>query len=59
MIHEMRPELARRFILMTGNLAYAEMYTLALAAVTLLQKPFTLMQLREAVEQLLRKDAVA
>ena len=59
MIHEMRPELAERFILMTGNLADVENYTIELAAVTLLQKPFTLMQLREAVEKLLRKDAGA
>jgi two-component system NtrC family sensor kinase len=59
MIHETRPELAERFILMTGNLADAEKYTIELASVTLLQKPFTLMQLREAVEKLLRKDVLA
>jgi CheY-like chemotaxis protein len=58
MIREMRTELAARFILMTGNLADTEKYTAELAAVSLLPKPFTLAQLREAVEELLRKDAV-
>ncbi len=59
MIREMRPELAGRFILMTGNLADAEKYTAELEAVSLLPKPFTLAQLRETVEGLLRKDLVA
>ena len=59
MIREMRPALAERFILMTGNLADAEKYTMELAAVSLLPKPFTLAQLRETVEGLLQKDAVA
>ena len=59
MIREMRPELAGRFILMTGNLADAEKYTAELEAVSLLPKPFTLAQLRETVEGLLRKDVVA
>jgi CheY-like chemotaxis protein len=58
MIRELRPELAERFILMTGNLADAEKYTMELAAVSLLPKPFTLAHLRESVEELLRKDAV-
>jgi len=59
MIREMRPELAELFILMTGNLADAEKYTAELTAVSLLPKPFTLAQLREAVEELLRKNVVA
>jgi signal transduction histidine kinase/ActR/RegA family two-component response regulator len=59
MIREMRPELAARFILMTGNLADAEQHTAELAAVSLLPKPFTLAQLRGAVEELLRKAAAA
>jgi two-component system, NtrC family, sensor kinase len=59
MIREMRPELTARFILMTGNLADAEKYAAELGAVSLLPKPFTLAQLRQAVEELLRKDAVA
>jgi len=59
MIHELHPELAARFILMTGNLADAEKYTMELAAVSLLPKPFTLAQLREAVEVALQKGDVA
>jgi two-component system NtrC family sensor kinase len=59
MISELRPELAARFILMTGYIADAEKYTMELAAVSLLAKPFTLAQLRKAVESLLGKDAVA
>jgi len=59
MIREMRPELAERFILMTGNLADAEKYTTELAAVSLLPKPFTLAQLRDVVEELLRRDVVS
>jgi two-component system, NtrC family, sensor kinase len=58
MIREMRPKLAERFILMTGNLADAEKYTKELAAVSLLPKPFTFAQLRESLEELSRKDTV-
>ncbi|HYL69572.1 MAG TPA: ATP-binding protein, partial [Candidatus Limnocylindria bacterium] len=59
MIREMRPELAARFILMTGNLVDADKYAAELEAMSLLPKPFTLAQLRETVDGLLRKDAVA
>lgn len=59
MIRETRPELAARFILMTGNLADADQHAAEIATVSLLPKPFTLAGLRDAVEELLRKDAVA
>jgi two-component system NtrC family sensor kinase len=59
LIRDLRPELASRFILMTGNLADAEMYPAELASVSLLPKPFTLARLRDAVEDLLRKHALA
>ncbi|MGH9714997.1 MAG: hybrid sensor histidine kinase/response regulator [Candidatus Acidiferrales bacterium] len=58
LIRETRPELAARFILMTGNIADAEKYTEELAEVFLLPKPFTLSRLREAVDAMLRKPAV-
>jgi len=59
LISRLRPELASRFILMTGNLADAEKYRADLAAVSLLPKPFTLARLRDAVEDLLRRHALA
>ena len=59
LIRESHPELATRFILMTGNLADAEMYPEELAAVSFLPKPFTLARLREAVETLLQKPALS
>jgi signal transduction histidine kinase/CheY-like chemotaxis protein len=49
------PELAARFLLMTGNLADAEDHAAELASVPILPKPFTLARLREAVKQLLAK----
>jgi two-component system NtrC family sensor kinase len=49
------PELAGRFILMTGNLADADRYGADIDAITLLPKPFTLARLREAVEEIFRK----
>jgi signal transduction histidine kinase/CheY-like chemotaxis protein len=55
LIRELRPALAARFILMTGNLADAEKYPEELAAVSLLPKPFTLASLREAVQAILQK----
>ena len=58
LIRDLRPELASRFILMTGNLADAEKYADELAAVSLLPKPFTLARLRDAVEDMLRKHAL-
>jgi hypothetical protein len=39
---------------MTGNLADADQHAVELASVPILSKPFTLAQLRETVEQMLR-----
>ena len=50
-----KPELATRFLLMTGNLADAQEHSDELALVPILPKPFTLVRLREAVTQLLAK----
>jgi signal transduction histidine kinase/ActR/RegA family two-component response regulator len=50
-LREHRPELARRFILMTGDLADADAHSAELAGVTLLQKPFTLPQFFAALRQ--------
>jgi len=52
-----RPALARRFLLMTGNLADAtEKEMQDLADVPILRKPFTLAQLTQAVQNLLRNS---
>lgn len=59
LIRKLRPELAARFILMTGNIADAEKYTEELAEISLLPKPFTLARLREAVNEMLRKPELA
>jgi len=42
-------KLARRFLLMTGNLADADKHEIELVAVPLLQKPFTMTQLLQAI----------
>lgn len=59
LIRKLRPELAARFILMTGNIADAEKYTEELAEISVLPKPFTLARLREVVSEMLRKPALA
>jgi signal transduction histidine kinase/ActR/RegA family two-component response regulator len=56
MLRERWPRLARRFLLMTGNLADAEpVSTDELAKVRILRKPFTLEQLTEAVRGVMSK----
>jgi CheY-like chemotaxis protein len=53
-LREKRPPLARRFLLMTGNLSDANERDLRdLADVPILRKPFTLDQISQAVENLL------
>jgi len=53
LVRQQRPELARRFLLMTGNLADTEQGEAAeLAGVPILRKPFTLARLGEAVQAL-------
>ncbi|HYL46975.1 MAG TPA: ATP-binding protein [Candidatus Limnocylindrales bacterium] len=56
---EKRPDLALRFLLMTGNLADTEKHAVELAGVPVLSKPFTLSRLRETVEEFLPKKAPA
>jgi len=58
-IESLRPDLARRFLLMTGNLADAERESLDLSTLTVLRKPFTLAQLDEAVRMLDRQSEAA
>lgn len=55
LLRSTRPELASRFLLMTGNLADAQDHAAELASVPILPKPFTLGRLREAVGQVLAK----
>lgn len=59
MVRAKRPELAERFMLMTGNLADADKHAAELASVPILAKPFTLVRLRQAVSELLPKRAPA
>jgi signal transduction histidine kinase len=55
LIRAQQPQLAAHFILMTGNFADADRHAKELANVLILAKPFTLAQLREAVELLLAR----
>ncbi|HLW80454.1 MAG TPA: ATP-binding protein [Candidatus Acidoferrales bacterium] len=51
------PELAKRFVLMTGNLADADKASGELDGVTILSKPFTLDRLRRMIEELTARPA--
>jgi len=51
-LRKKRPELTRRFLLMTGDLGDTDKRRLLEAHVPVLRKPFTLAQLREAVQAL-------
>lgn len=51
-LRKQQPELARRFVLMTGNLADADRAVAELEGVPILTKPFTLSRLREILQQL-------
>lgn len=50
-VREVRPDLARRFLLMTGNLADADKAAVELEGIPILPKPFTLSGLLEMIEQ--------
>lgn len=52
-LREKRPELARRFLLMTGNLADADKALIELEDVPILPKPFTLSHLREMLAKVM------
>ncbi len=55
LLRQKQPELARRFLLMTGNLADAEQNQDAeLAGIPILRKPFTLTRLGESLDALLK-----
>lgn len=58
LLQQRAPRLARRFLLMTGNLADAEEKELrALGGLPILRKPFTLAKLEAAVHAILTRDA--
>lgn len=52
-LRQKQPELARRFLLMTGNLADADKAQIELEGVPVLPKPFTLVRLRAVIGQIL------
>ena len=56
LLRRQRPELARRFLLMTGDLGDTDKQRLLEAHVPVLRKPFTLAQLRDAVHRLAAQD---
>jgi CheY-like chemotaxis protein len=56
LLRRSRPNLLRRFLLMTGNLADAEESAAELNGIPILHKPFTLSQLSEAVRPFLPQD---
>jgi len=56
LLRKKRPELARRFLLMTGDLGDTDKKRLLEAHVAVLRKPFTLAQLREAIHALRPKQ---
>ena len=51
-LRKQQPDLAKRFVLMTGNLADADRAAVELEDVPILAKPFTLGRLRETLAQL-------
>jgi signal transduction histidine kinase/ActR/RegA family two-component response regulator len=51
-LREKYPDLARHFLLMTGNLADADKAAIELEGVPILPKPFTLVRLREMLAQI-------
>ncbi len=56
LLRRSRPNLLRRFLLMTGNLADAQESVAELDGIPILHKPFTLSQLSEAVRPFLPQD---
>jgi two-component system NtrC family sensor kinase len=57
LLRKKRPELARRFLLMTGDLGDTDKRRLLEAHARVLRKPFTLAQLREAVQSLRQTES--
>lgn len=56
-LRERQPALARKFLLMTGNLADADKAQIELEAVRILSKPFTLVSLREMVGEIVSSNS--
>jgi len=55
-LRQAHPALARKFLLMTGNLAYADKAQIELEGVPVLPKPFTLVRLRAMVGEILSSN---
>lgn len=55
-LHDHQPALAKRFVLMTGNLADADKAAIELEGVPILPKPFSLAQLREILDQVIEPN---
>ncbi|MGB6482903.1 MAG: hybrid sensor histidine kinase/response regulator [Candidatus Acidiferrales bacterium] len=56
-LREQYPDLARRFLLMTGNLADCDKAAVELEGIPILPKPFTLARLREMLDQITASSA--
>ena len=56
-LRKLHPDLARRFLLMTGNLADADRAAVELEGIPILPKPFTLGRLREMLAQVTANPA--
>jgi len=56
-LRERQPDLARKFVLMTGNLADADKAQIELDGVRLLPKPFTLALLRTMTEEIVSSNS--
>lgn len=56
-LRNLHPDLARRFLLMTGNLADADRAAVELEGIPILPKPFTLARLREMLAQVTANPA--
>ena len=56
-LRQRQPELARKFLLMTGNLADADKAQIELEGVRILSKPFTLVSLRAMVGEIVSSNS--
>jgi CheY-like chemotaxis protein len=56
-LRERQPALARKFLLMTGNLADADKAQIELEGVRILSKPFTLVNLRTMIGEIVSSNS--
>ena len=56
-LRERQPDLARKFLLMTGNLADADKARIELEGVRILPKPFTLVNLRAMIGEIVSSNS--